>query len=89
MCQYGRASDFRDCDYDVHDVSIACTLSGVYNNRLVQMTGITSTFGDSGGPWFRDYRVFGSQKGWCGSRDAWSVADLYDEALDVHVVIYE
>lgn len=89
VCQYGRASDFRDCDYDVHDVSIACTLSGVYNNRLVQMTGITSTFGDSGGPWFRDYRVFGSQKGWCGSRDAWSVADLYDEALDVHVVIYE
>ncbi len=89
VCQYGRASDYRDCDLDVRDVSIECTNDGVYNNRLVQMTGITSAKGDSGGPWFRDYRVFGSQKGWCNSRDAWSVADLYDEALGVQVVIYE
>ncbi len=89
VCQYGRASNYRDCDFDVRDVSIECTLSGVYNNRLVQMTGITSTPGDSGGPWFRDYRAFGLQKGWCNSRDAWSVADLLDNALDVQVAIYE
>ena len=88
VCQYGRASDYRDC-LEVYDVSIACTLSGVYNNRLVQMDRITSVKGDSGGPWFRDYRVFGSQKGWCFSKDAFSVADLYDEALGVGVVIYE
>jgi hypothetical protein len=89
VCQYGRASDFRDCDLDVHDVSISCTLSGVFNNRLVQMDAITSTFGDSGGPWFYDYKAYGSQKGHCASRDAWSVADLYDEALGVQFVIYE
>ena len=89
VCQYGRASNYRDCDLDVLDVSIECTIDKVYNNRLVQMTGKTSSLGDSGGPWFRDYRVFGSQKGWCGSRDAWSVADLYDEAINVQVAIYE
>jgi streptogrisin C len=89
VCQYGRASNYRDCGLHVYDVSIECTLSGVYNNRLVQMNAKTSTFGDSGGPWFYDYKAYGSQKGWCSNRDAWSVADLYDEALGVEFVIYE
>lgn len=89
VCQYGRASNFRDCGLHVYDVTIECTLSGVYNNRLVQMNAITSTFGDSGGGWFYDNKAYGSQKGWCQNRDAWSVADLYDEALGVNVVIYE
>jgi hypothetical protein len=89
VCQYGRASNYRDCDLDVFDVSISCTISGVFNNRLVQMDAITSTPGDSGGGWFYDYKAYGSQKGWCGSKDAWSVADLYDEALGVEFQIYE
>jgi hypothetical protein len=89
VCQYGRASNDRDCSLHVDDTSIACTLSGVYNNRLVQMNAITSTFGDSGGPWFYIYKAYGSQKGWCNSKDAWSVADLYDEALGVEVQIFE
>jgi streptogrisin C len=89
VCQYGRASNYRDCGLHVYDVSIECTLSGVYNNRLVQMNGITSSLGDSGGGWFYDYKAYGSQKGWCQNRDAWSVADLYDEALGVEFVIYE
>lgn len=50
VCQYGRASNAQDCSLDVFDVSIACTLSGVWNDRLVQMNGITSIPGDSGGP---------------------------------------
>jgi streptogrisin C len=83
VCQYGRASNYRDCDLVVYDVSIACTIDGVPNNNLVQMNAITSIGGDSGGPWFYDYKAYGSQKGWCGSKDAWSVADLYDEALGV------
>lgn len=89
VCQYGRASNYRDCDYDVFDVSIACTNSGVFNDRLVQMDGLTSTFGDSGGPWFYDYKAFGSQKGHCGGKDAWTVADLYDSALGVEFQIFE
>ena len=89
VCQYGRASNSRDCGLQVYDVSIECTLSGVYNNRLVQMDAITSTLGDSGGGWSYDYRAYGSQKGWCGNKDAWSVADLYDEALGVEFVILE
>ena len=44
---------------------------------------------DSGGGWSYDYRAYGSQKGWCGNKDAWSVADLYDEALGVEFVIHE
>lgn len=89
VCQYGRASNSKDCSLDVYDTSIECTLEGVWNNRLVQMNAITSAVGDSGGPWFYNYKAYGSQKGWCGSKDAWSVADLYDEALNVQVVIYE
>lgn len=88
-CQYGRFSDDRDCSLHVDDTSIACTLDGVYNNRLVQMSAITSTFGDSGGGWSSGYKAYGSQKGWCNNKGAWSVADLYDEALGVQVVIYE
>ena len=88
VCQYGRASNAQDCSVDVFDVSIACTLSGVWNDRLVQMNGITSIPGDSGGPWFYDYNAYGSQKGWCNNKDAWSVADLYDEALGVVFVTY-
>ncbi len=89
VCQYGRASNSRDCGLHVDDVSIACTLSGVYNNRLVQMSAITSTPGDSGGGWSYDYKAYGSQKGWCSGKDAWSVADLYDEALGVEFQIFE
>ncbi len=88
VCQYGRSSNSRDC-LEVYDVSIECTLNGFYNNRLVQMDRITTLKGDSGGPWFYDYKAYGSQKGWCNSRDAWTVADLYDEALNVSFVIYE
>lgn len=89
VCQYGRASNYRDCDLDVFDVSISCTNNGVFNNRLVQMDAITSIPGDSGGPWFYDYKAYGSQKGHCASKDAWTVAALYDEALGVEFQIYE
>ncbi len=68
-------------------MSISCTLNGVFNDRLVQMTGITSVVGDSGGPWSYGGTAYGSQKGWCGSKDAWSVADLFDEAIGVKVNI--
>ncbi len=85
VCQYGRASNDRDCTPHVFDVSLACTLEGVFNDRLVQMDVITSTFNDSGGGWSMNFVAFGSQKGWCNSKDTWSVADLYDEALGVTV----
>jgi streptogrisin C len=89
VCQYGRFSNDRDCSLDVADVSIACTNNNVWNDRLVQMNGVTTIPGDSGGPWTFGGTVFGSQKGHCGSlgRDAWSVADLFDEAIGVRVNI--
>lgn len=89
VCQYGRFSNDRDCSLDVVDVSLACTNSGVPNDRLVQMNGTTTIAGDSGGPWTFGGIVFGSQKGHCGplGRDAWSVADLFDEAIGVRVIV--
>lgn len=86
VCQYGRFSNSQDCTLDVFDVSLACTLGGVFNDRLVQMSAITSVPGDSGGPWFSAGRAYGSQKGWCGNKDTFSVADLFDEALGVTVM---
>jgi streptogrisin C len=59
----------------------------VFNDRLVQMTAITSIPGDSGGPWSFGGTAYGSQKGWCNNKDAWSVADLFDEAIGVKVNI--
>lgn len=87
VCQYGRFSNDRDCSLDVFDVSISCTLESKFTDRLVQMTAKTSIKGDSGGPWSFGGTAFGSQKGWCGNKDAWSVADLFDEALGVKVNI--
>lgn len=88
VCRYGRRTGY-NCSFTVFDTSIECTLSGVYNNRLVQMSGKSSDVGDSGGPWFYNYAAFGSQKGWCSNRDTFSVADLYDTAINVAVIIYE
>jgi hypothetical protein len=85
VCQYGRFSNSRDCSLDIFDVSKACTIDGVFNDRLVQMTAITTVKGDSGGPWSFGGAVFGSQKGWCFGRDTFSVADFFDEALGVTV----
>lgn len=87
VCQYGRFSNDRDCSPTVIDVSLACTLNGVFNNRLVQMSVITSQPGDSGGGWSFGPTAYGSQKGWCFGKDTWSVADLYDEALNVSVIL--
>lgn len=91
VCQYGRASDDRDCSLAVQDVSQACTNSGVFNDRLVMMNGITAIKGDSGGGWSFGGFAYGSSKGGCLpdflNNDTWSVADLYDEALGVSVIV--
>lgn len=87
VCQYGRKSNSRDCSLTVFDASIACTLSDVFNDRLVQMDAITSVVGDGGGGWSLFNTAYGSQKGWCANKDAWSVADLFDEAIGVIVVV--
>jgi streptogrisin C len=51
------------------------------------MDAITSVVGDSGGGWSYGSKAYGSQKGHCASKDAWSVADLFDEALGVKVIL--
>ena len=84
VCLYGRSSNNRHCS-TVSDVSEACTNSGVFNDRLVLTNHDVGIGGDSGGGWSFDRRAYGSQKGSCSGRDAFSVADLYDEALGVRV----
>ena len=48
--------------------------------------------GDSGGPWYKVNKGYGGHHGACGntpSKDAFSVLDLFDEALDIDPIIYE
>lgn len=90
ICVYGRSSNSRDCSDTVFRTSISCTNSGVFNDRLVAMNAKRTTIGgDSGGGWSFNFTAFGSHKGGCGvdgaTRNAFSVADLYDEALGVRV----
>lgn len=90
VCGYGRSSNSPDCAMTVALTSAGCTVDGVFNDRLVGMNDdLTFTGGDSGGPWYSANRAYGSSKGFCnleGARRAmWSVADLYDEALNVSV----
>jgi streptogrisin C len=90
ICVYGRASDSRDCSHTVFRTSVSCTISGVFNDRLVAMNAKGTTIGgDSGGGWSVGNTAYGSHKGGCeiegALRNMVSVADLYDEALGVRV----
>jgi streptogrisin C len=90
ICVYGRFSNSRDCSDTVYRTSISCTNSGVFNDRLVAMNAKNTTIGgDSGGGWSFNFTAYGSHKGGCTVngvvRNAFSVADLYDEALGVTV----
>lgn len=49
VCQYGRASDDRDCSLDVTVVNTWCQLDGDWKGALVLMGGDTGIGGDSGG----------------------------------------
>lgn len=89
VCVYGRSSNFRDCD-SVFNTSFSCSYDGHVHSRLVAMlTDDTTLGGDSGGGWSLGNRAYGSVAAHCNLsgdwRNAWSVADLYDEALGVSV----
>ena len=91
ICVYGRSSNSRDCSHRVLRTSISCTVSGVFNDRLVGMDAWNTTIGgDSGGGWSFNFTAYGSTKGVCtingALRNVFSVADLYDEALGVNVM---
>lgn len=92
VCFYGRSSNDQDCTLDIAATSISCTDpdTGLTASRLVKMNAVTTVGGDSGGPWFSAGRAYGSEKGHCSQPngvlgDAFSVADLFDEALGVSV----
>jgi len=90
ICFYGRSSNQRDCSLRVQDVSQACTNNGVFNDRLVLMNGAgVATGGDSGGGFSFGNTAYGSMKGFClpdfPNKVAFSVADLYDEAIAIEV----
>lgn len=82
ICFYGRSSDDRDCSLDVHSVSYSCLSA----NRLVQMDGDVTIGGDSGGGWSFNYKAYGGHKGDCASKNVFSVADYFDEAIGVSVM---
>jgi len=86
VCLYGRATNGRVCS-QVEDESAICIFSGKTHERLVQMNDDVAMPGDSGGGWSNGNTAFGSHSGHCGnpSRDFFSVADLYDEAIGVSV----
>lgn len=90
VCVYGRSSNSRNCGLTVYRTSVSCTVNGFFNDRLVAMNGTATIGGDSGGGWTFGTRAYGSTKGRCtfdgASRNVWSVADLYDEALGVSVI---
>lgn len=94
ICFYGRTSNKRDCSLRVSTVAQSCYNNGVSNNRLVMMDGPgIATRGDSGGGFSYGTKAFGSIKGLCALSDGttvnqltFSVADLYDEALNVAVM---
>ncbi len=83
ICVFGKSSNDRDCSLSVRDASIAC--GGL--DRLVQMDGDTQIGGDSGGGWSLNFTAYGSHFGNCDSRDSFSVADLFDEALNIFVPV--
>jgi streptogrisin C len=88
VCLYGRSSNRRACT-NVADVSTSCTDSAVTVDRLVLMDGDVGTGGDSGGTWSFASRAYGAHYGNClfdPTREAFSVADLHDEALGVRVL---
>lgn len=88
VCVFGRATNDRYCGADINDTSVSCTNDGVFNDRLVLMSNGTGTTNkDSGGGWSFANTAFGGHKGKCGflARNAFSVADLFDEAIGVRV----
>lgn len=90
ICVYGRSSNSRNCGTTVFRTSVSCTVNGFFNDRLVAMSSSVTIGGDSGGGWTFGTRAYGSTKGRCtydgASRNVFSVADLYDEALGVSVI---
>lgn len=89
ICVYGRSSNSRNCSTTVFRTSVSCTVDGVFNDRLVAMNTAVTIGGDSGGGWSFGTRAYGSHKGRCtfdgASRNVFTVADLFDEALGVSV----
>ncbi|MDJ0766276.1 MAG: hypothetical protein QNJ97_25065 [Myxococcota bacterium] len=77
ICIYGRSSNDRDCSLDVESLSVSCLNA----QRLVRMDGDATIGGDSGGGWSWNTRAYGSHVGDCSSRNVFSVADLFDEAI--------
>lgn len=87
ICFYGQSSNRRDCDFRVERVSVSCTISNVPNSRLVRMDSMnTNIGGDSGAGWSWNTRAYGSGKGICASKNVFSAADYYDEAIGVRVL---
>lgn len=78
------------CSDTVVRTSISCTNSGVFNDRLVAMNFSAPPSAATGAAvWSFNFTAFGSHKGGCSvdgsTRNVFSLADLYDEALGVRV----
>ena len=89
VCGYGRVSNSRQC-LPILWKNISCTDSDtdVTVHRMVVLDGEFLDPGDSGGGWSFSERAYGGHYGNCGGdRDTYSVADLFDEALGVSVLL--
>lgn len=84
ICVYGRASNHRDCSLEVENPDVFC---GFPQQKLVQMNGAVTIGGDSGGGWSFNFTAYGGHFGLCFNKSSFSVADLFDEALGVAVLV--
>jgi hypothetical protein len=81
VCFYGRASNNPACARIVNP-SVSCGSVG----RLVQLDREVAIEGDSGGPWYKGSKVYGSTYGSCAGQDYFTAADNYFGALGVQVI---
>ena len=83
ICVYGRASNSRNCSLVVENPNVFCGLP----QKLVQMNGAVTIGGDSGGGWTNVNTAYGGHYGICFNKSSFSVADLFDEAINVRVAV--
>lgn len=87
ICFYSRLQGVRECDADVLDVSVTSyTEFGTVDNVVEMDMGVTID-GDSGGGWSWGNKAYGGHHGTLpNGNSAFSVADLFDEAIGVRVL---
>ncbi|WP_460915905.1 chymotrypsin family serine protease [Plantactinospora veratri] len=88
-CVFGQSTGLRRCSF-IADLDVSITDRRGTSHRQVAVRDNITQVGDSGGPWFVGTVAYGTHVGNAqvngASVSAFSVADLFDEALGVRVM---